>query len=128
MLNAFPALSSICLILVLNMQKIKEKNKESKNLCRPIQQMKGITEDIEDSSWKLDYILGVFIKAWEAGELNSLPAGKVRMAWISLKVARNLNQIAIRMLERDQKWRRRGARVFIKLSLYCNQYVKRILE
>jgi hypothetical protein len=87
-----------------------------------------VTEDIEDSSWKLDYILGVFVKAWEAGELNNLPSGKVRMAWIALKVARNLNQMAVKMLERDQLWRRRGARVLMQLSLYCNQYVKGILE
>ena len=87
-----------------------------------------VTEVIEDSSSKLDYILPVFVKAWESGELSSLPEGKVRRAWITLKVALNLNQMAVRMLERDQKWRRRSARVLMQWSLYCAEYVKSILQ
>ena len=87
-----------------------------------------VTKVIEDSSSKLDYILPVFVKAWESGELSSLPEGQVRRVWITLKVALNLNQMAVRMLERDQKWRRRSARVLMQWSLYCTEYVKSVLE
>jgi hypothetical protein len=102
-----------------------ENEAEESILDGDIEEVTGV---IEDSFSKLDYILPVFVKAWESGELNSLPAGKVRMAWIALKVARNLNQMAVRMLEHDQRWRRRGARVLMQWSLYCNEFVKGILE
>jgi hypothetical protein len=90
--------------------------------------IEGLSGVMENSLSKLEYILPVFVKAWEAGELSSVPEGKVRRAWIALKVALNLNQMAVRMLERDQPWRRRSAGVLIQLSLYCAEYVKSILE
>jgi hypothetical protein len=59
--------------------------------------------------------------------LIRVPEGKVCRAWIALKVGFNLNQVVVRMLERDQPWRRRGAGVEIQLSLYCTEYEKNIL-
>jgi hypothetical protein len=83
---------------------------------------------IREANSTADFILEAFVDAWEVGELTGVSAGEVWRGWVSLRMAKNLNGMAITMLNRDQSWRRRSARACIQLALHCKEYVMDMLE
>jgi hypothetical protein len=83
---------------------------------------------ISEANSTADFILTAFVDAWEGGELNGVSAAEVWKGWLSLRISKNLNGLAIKILNRDQSWRRRSARTFIQFALHCREYVIDILE
>jgi hypothetical protein len=83
---------------------------------------------LSESNATSDFIVRAFVDAWEGGELTGASVAQIWKGWVSLRMAKNLNELAIKMLKRDQSWRRRSARALVELALHCKEYVIALLE
>ena len=83
---------------------------------------------INASQSNLNDSLRNYISAWRQGELSELMIGVRWRAWFSLKLAKQLNGLAVWALQRDQPWRRESARIFMQGALACKEYVRGVLE
>jgi hypothetical protein len=94
--------------------------------------MEGDIDDlkqlIKDCKHNLDYTLVKVVESWENDKLGGISAIEGWGVWLTLKIAANLNGLAIETLERDQYWRRRSTKLLLQMSLYFKEYAREILE
>ena len=94
--------------------------------------MEGDIDDlkqlIKDCRHNLDYTLVKVVESWKNDKLGGISAIEGWGVWLTLKIAANLNGLAIEMLERDQYWRRRSAKLLLQMAIYFKEYAREILE
>ena len=102
-----------------------ENEAEANMMDGDIEDLKQLIVDCRDN---LSYTLIKVVEAWENDELGDISAIEGWGAWLTLKIAANLNGLAIEMLERDQYWRRRSAKLLLQMAIYFKEYAREILE
>ena len=102
-----------------------EHEAEANVLEGDIEELQGL---IDAAQWKLDDSLRNYMNAWRQGELSELVPGSRLRAWFSLRLAQQLNGLALWALQRDQPWRRERARILLQGALACKEYVRGVLE
>ena len=102
-----------------------ENEAEANMMEGDIDDLKQLIGDCRDN---LGYTLTKVVEAWENGELEGVSQMEGWWAWLTLKLADNFNGLAVGMLERDQYWRRRSAKLLLQMALYFKEYAREILE
>jgi hypothetical protein len=94
--------------------------------------LEGDIEEVQQliaaSQSNLNNSLRNYMHAWRQGELRELMIGVRWRAWFSLKLAKQLNGLAVWVLQRDQPWRRERVRIVMQGALSCKEYVRGVLE
>ena len=88
-----------------------EHEAEANVLEGDIEELQGL---IDAAQSKLDDSLRNYMNAWRQGELSELVPGSRLRAWFSLRLAKQLNGLALWALQRDQPWRRERARMLLQ--------------